>query len=86
MNNSNLIFKSEIKTASTENLQDRLDTLIRATRQERKEIGILNLIEETGSIEKELSKRGALYPVYQFAKFGDKTWKAITKELGLEDE
>lgn len=76
MSNSNIVFKSEIKTASTERLQDRLDTLIRATEQERKEIGILNLIEETGNIEAELSRRNALYPVYPFAKFGDKNWQA----------
>lgn len=69
MDNSNIIFKSEIKTASTERLQDRLDTLIRATEQDRKQIGILNLIEEMGSLERELSKRSALYPVYPFAKF-----------------
>lgn len=69
MDNSNIIFKSEIKTASTEKLQDRLDTLIRATEQERKQIGILNLIEEVLPIERELNKRGALYPVYRFAKF-----------------
>jgi len=71
MDNSNIIFKSEIKAASTDRLQDRLDTLIRATEQDRKEIGILNLIEETGEIEKELSGRNALYPVYPFKKFGD---------------
>ena len=69
MDNSNIVFKSEIKTASTERLQDRLDTMIRATEQDRKQIGILNLIEEVGSLEKELNKRGALYPVYPFAKF-----------------
>lgn len=69
MDNSNIVFKSEIKTASTERLQDRLDTLIRATKQDRKQIGILNLIDEMGSLERELSKRSALYPVYPFAKF-----------------
>ena len=69
MDNTNVVFKSEIKTASTERLQDRLDTLIRATEQDRKQIGILNLIEEVGSLERELSKRSALYPVYPFAKF-----------------
>ena len=69
MDNSNVVFKSEIKTASTARLQDRLDTLIRATEQDRKQIGILNLIEEVGSLERELSKRSALYPVYPFAKF-----------------
>ena len=69
MDNTNVVFKSEIKTASTERLKDRLDTLIRATEQDRKQIGILNLIEEVGSLERELSKRSALYPVYPFAKF-----------------
>lgn len=69
MDNSNIVFKSEIKTASTERLQDRLDTLIRVTEQDRKQIGILNLIDEMGSLEKELNKRGALYPVYQFTTF-----------------
>ena len=69
MDNTNVVFKSEIKIASTERLQDRLDTLIRATEQDRKQIGILNLIEEVGSLERELSKRNALYPVYRFAKF-----------------
>jgi hypothetical protein len=69
MDNSNIVFKSEIKTASTERLRDRLDTLIRATEQDRKQIGILNLIEEAGSLERELSKRNALYPVYPFSKF-----------------
>ena len=69
MDNTNVVFKSEIKTASTKRLQDRLDTLIRATEQDRKQIGILNLIEEVGSLERELSKRSALYPVYPFAKF-----------------
>mgnify|MGYP000909008814 FL=1 len=69
MDNTNVVFKSEIKIASTERLQDRLDTLIRATEQDRKQIGILNLIEEVGSLERELSKRNALYPVYPFAKF-----------------
>ena len=69
MDNSNIVFKSEIKAANTERLQDRLDTLIRATEQDRKQIGILNLIEEMGSLERELSKRSALYPVYRFAKY-----------------
>lgn len=69
MDNTNVVFKNEIKTASTERLQDRLDTLIRATEQDRKQIGILNLIEEVGSLERELSNRSALYPVYPFAKF-----------------
>ena len=69
MDNTNVVFKSEIKIASTERLQDRLDTLIRATEQDRTQIGILNLIEEVGSLERELSKRNALYPVYPFAKF-----------------
>jgi site-specific recombinase XerD len=43
--------------------------IVRATEQDRKQIGILNLIEEMGSLERELSKRSALYPVYRFAKF-----------------
>lgn len=69
MDNSNIIFKGEIKTATTERLQDRLDTLIRVTDQERKQIGIMNLIEEVLPLERELNKRGALYPVYRFSNF-----------------
>lgn len=83
MDNSNLIFKDEIKTVYTENLQDRLDSLIRINDKDRKYIGIMNFIEEVETIEKELNKRAALYPVYRFAKFGDKTWQLIIKELGL---